>query len=175
MFQIYRAFSRELNKDSWSAGHYGHIVKVGHSRGGKKLKRIPSLNRGWRQWGECSAPLALKRDWRPIDSWTVWSEDEDIVANIEKEVRDYFFTVCGEFELFSALKDKMLEVHWNLNGLTEVVRADLVKVDADFHSRLGRMWRYEETRGLVEKVVSVIRVNDLEWKREMTKFAVQAL
>jgi hypothetical protein len=174
MFRIYCAFSEGLNGDSWAAGYQGHIVKIGHTGAKGEVKRIPSLNRGWRRNGEASAPLAHKEDWGVFGLWEVHRDSRETVKKIEAEIRDSFIDICGEFEMFTALKASMQEVHRSLNGLTEIVRIDLSLINKMTVFPPARTYIYKETRGLVGCVADVVRSRNAEWL-EKTKGRVQAV
>ena len=165
MRRIYCAFSAELNQDSWNAGHIGHVVKIGQTGAGGKVKRIPSLNRGWRRHGEASAPLACKKDWIVVGLWNTEIASKRTLKKIEDEVRDCFVDTCGDFEMFEKLKAEMQAVHQNLNGLTEIVRIDLSRIDARGSFPSSHAWNYEQSFGLVESVLGVVRNMVVEWRK----------
>lgn len=168
MYIIYCAFNSSLNQYAWEPDNQAHVIKIGATK--DKEARERWLNDGYPvTTRRLTAPLANRKGWKIVGDWPAPVEYEwPDVKKLEGDIRREFKERCGHFKLYSALRREMKKTDDHLNGLSEIVRANVARMDSvpvPFH---GGRWRYVETPGLIAKIVHCVRVHDAEW-RAMTK------
>ncbi|MGO8737829.1 hypothetical protein [Rhodoblastus sp.] len=164
MYIIYCAFNSSLNQYAWEPDKQAHVIKIGATKG--KKAREGWLNDGYPvTTRRLTAPLANRKGWKIVGDWPAPAKYEwPDIRKLEGDIRREFTERCGKLKLYSALRREMKKTDDHLNGLSEIVRADIARMDSVSFPLHGGSWRYDETPDLIAKIVHCVRVYDAEWR-----------
>lgn len=164
MYIIYCAFNSSLNQYAWELGKQAHVIKIGATK--DKEVREDWLNDGYPvTTRRRTASLANRKGWKIVGDWPAPVQYDWLdVKKLEGDIRREFKGRCGKFKLYSELRLIMKETDDHLNGLSEIVRADIARIDSTPFPRQGGSWRYDETPDLIAKIAHCVRIHDAEWR-----------
>jgi hypothetical protein len=172
MYLIYCAFSPILNL-KWRSVGEGHVIKIGGAK--DQNEREAWLNDGYPvRKSRRTASAANVKGWKIIDAWPVHRPWIDI-EKLERDIRRPFKKRCGEFSLYDEIRSEMQKIDRDLNGLSEIVCADVKKLEAVPLLASEAAQRFPETSFLIEKIVDVVRANDANWRDLVDVAAAQAV